>query len=198
QGIQAQTIAHTYKALEQNLVVIPVLNKIDRPEAQVEKVRADLASFLKIDESEVLSISAKTGQNCEALLKTVIDKIPAPKSAGADSTVTQALIFDSYYDLHKGVIAFVRVFSGKIENGSITNLGNIPIKTQVYCIESRPGNGGVFIKSAGNSATVSRIVGEEVFVLMPSKKEKKLLIRRWRSWIGERTFWRKKRKKLKQ
>nr|AJS11698.1 50S ribosomal protein L2P [uncultured archaeon] len=64
-------------------------------------------------------------------------------------------------------------FSGKIENGSITNLGNIPIKTQVYCIESRPGNGGVFIKSAGNSATVSRIVGEEVFVLMPSKKEKK-------------------------
>ena len=117
QGIQAQTIAHTYKALEQNLVVIPVLNKIDRPEAQVEKVRADLASFLKIDESEVLSISAKTGQNCEALLKAVIEKIPAPKSAEVDSTVTQALIFDSYYDPHRGVIAFVRVFGGSLQKG---------------------------------------------------------------------------------
>src|SRR3989339_230550 len=117
QGIQAQTIAHTYKALEQNLVVIPVLNKIDRSEAQVEKVRADLASFLKIDESEVLSISAKTGQNCEALLKAVIEKIPAPKSAEVDSTVTQALIFDSYYDPHRGVIAFVRVFGGSLQKG---------------------------------------------------------------------------------
>ena len=122
QGIQAQTIAHTYKALEQGLTIIPVINKIDRPEAQVAKVRADLAKFLQINESEILEISAKTGQNCEAVLKAVIEKIPSPNGTGVLPVGTsqstpgvRALIFDSYYDTHRGVIAFVRVFSGRLE-----------------------------------------------------------------------------------
>ncbi len=120
QGIQAQTIAHTYKALEQNLTVIPVLNKIDRPEAQVDKVKTDLASFLNIDESQVLTISAKTGQNCEALLEAVINRIPAPMVS--PTNITQALIFDSYYDSHRGVIAFIRVFNGEFVRGQSLRL----------------------------------------------------------------------------
>jgi GTP-binding protein LepA len=103
QGIQAQTIAHTYKALEQGLTIMPVINKIDRPEAQTEKVRADLAKFLKIEEGEILAISAKTGQNCEQVLEAVIQKIPSPKNnrvlpattAHITPGVIQGLIFDS-------------------------------------------------------------------------------------------------------
>ena len=131
QGIQAQTIAHTYKALEQGLTIIPVINKIDRPEAQVEKIKADLAKFLQINENEILQISAKTGQNCENILKAVIEKISSPNGnevlavESAQSTPqlrdtslgaagVRALIFDSYYDPHRGVIAFVRVFAGQL------------------------------------------------------------------------------------
>jgi len=130
QGIQAQTIAHTYKALEQGLTIIPVINKIDRPEAQTEKVRADLAKFLKIEEGEILAISAKTGQNCEQVLEAVIQKIPSPKNnrvlpattAHITPGVIQGLIFDSYYDAHRGVIAFVRIFSGELWAGQSLKL----------------------------------------------------------------------------
>jgi GTP-binding protein LepA len=108
---------------------VPVLNKIDRPEAQVEKVKADLATFLGISEDEVLSISAKTGENCEAVLEAVISKIPHPKKNYTVSTApsaritpgvmfAQGLIFDSYYDSHRGVIAFVRSFFGSFAKGS--------------------------------------------------------------------------------
>lgn len=114
QGVQAQTIAHAYKALEQGLTIIPVLNKIDRPEARVEAVTQDLAQFLQVEKTEILSVSAKTGQNCEQLLQTIIAKIPAPVLPEASDNLTQALIFDSYYDPHRGVIAFVRVFSGNL------------------------------------------------------------------------------------
>ncbi len=115
QGIQAQTIAHAYKALEMNLKIIPVINKIDRPEAEVEKCVAELSDFLGVAEKEVYKISAKTGAGVEELLRGVIEKIPGPLIN--PDTNTKALIFDSYYDPHKGVIAFVRVFDNKIEKG---------------------------------------------------------------------------------
>ena len=125
QGIQAQTIAHTYKALEQNLKIIPVLNKIDRPEAQVGKVRTELASFLGIEESDVLLISAKTGEGCTELLNRVIELIPEPKQPTEiqiKENSPSALIFDSYFDQHKGVIAFVRVFNKDIGKGDMLRL----------------------------------------------------------------------------
>ena len=111
QGIQAQTIAHAYKALEQNLVIIPVVNKIDMPNAQIQQTKDDICRFLGITDEEIFEISAKTGQGVEVLLHKVIHTVPPPTSSTSD---LRALIFDSYYDPYQGVIAFVRVFDGNI------------------------------------------------------------------------------------
>ena len=115
-GIQAQTISNAYKAIEKNLVIIPVVNKIDLQHAEVEKTKQQIVDFLGIDSSTILEISAKTGQNVEILLDEVCKKIPAPYVSSSSST--QALIFDSYYDTHRGVIAFVRVFKGDVRKGA--------------------------------------------------------------------------------
>jgi GTP-binding protein LepA len=113
QGIQAQTISNAYKALEKNLTIIPVVNKIDMPHAQTEQTVTALADFLGIQPEEVFRVSAKTGLGAKDLLITVTEKIPPPEYI--DSEPFQALVFDSYFDQHKGVIAFVRVFAGEVE-----------------------------------------------------------------------------------
>lgn len=119
QGIQAQTIANAYKAIEKNLVIIPAVNKIDMPAADFDKVRQEMVDFLGINPETVFAISAKTGQNVPELLDAVVDLIPPPKSLEQDHSVglLQGLIFDSYYDQHKGVIAFTRVFHGQFKAG---------------------------------------------------------------------------------
>ena len=124
QGIQAQTIANAYKASEKNLVIIPAVNKIDLPNADVEGTKKQLIDFLGIDPStssgQVFIISAKTGENVEKLLQAVVEKIPPPSlnpQGSWNPEGVQALIFDSYYDSHRGVIAFVRVFSGSVRKG---------------------------------------------------------------------------------
>jgi len=125
QGVQAQTIANAYKAIEKNLVIIPVVNKVDMANAQVEKTKKQLKAFLGIKEEEIFEVSAKTGLNVEKLLRTVVEKIPAPRVTRNAQRETlhvtrdalRALIFDSYYDSHKGVIAFIRVISGSIKKG---------------------------------------------------------------------------------
>lgn len=109
QGIQAQTIANAYKAIEKNLVIIPVINKIDLPSAETEKCKQQLVDFLGINPEDIMGISAKTGENVHPLLDKIVELIPSP---AVSTEGQQALIFDSYYDQHKGVIAFVRVFSG--------------------------------------------------------------------------------------
>lgn len=116
QGIQAQTIANTYKALEKNLVIIPVVNKIDLPSAQVERTKKQMAEFLGVKKEGIIEISAKTGWGVDLLLRKVIEKIPSPKKITSSDSLS-ALIFDSYYDPHRGVIAFLRLFSGSIEKG---------------------------------------------------------------------------------
>lgn len=121
QGIQAQTIAHTYKALEQNLTIIPVMNKIDMPAADVEKTRREIVEFLGCREDEIFQISAKTGLNVEKLLDAVIEKIPSPK-INLETDATKALIFDSYYDQYRGVIAFIRVVDGELRAGKKVKL----------------------------------------------------------------------------
>ncbi|MEK7061892.1 MAG: translation elongation factor 4 [Patescibacteria group bacterium] len=115
QGIQAQTLANLELAKKQNLIIIPVINKIDLPQAKIEEVVEELVNLLKIDESEILKISAKTGENIEQVLKAVIERIPAPKKENLEKPF-RALIFDSDYDAFKGIIAFIRVVDGEIEN----------------------------------------------------------------------------------
>lgn len=118
QGVQAQTIANAYKAIEKNLTIIPAVNKVDMANAEVQKTKKQLKDFLGIDESEIFEISAKTGQNVQPLLDSVVEKIPPPppNALQGDNTL-RALIFDSYYDLHKGVIAFIRIINGALVKG---------------------------------------------------------------------------------
>jgi len=125
QGIQAQTLANVYLAMEQDLTIIPVLNKVDLPAADVPRVSKQVINLLGCDESEIIHISAKTGQNVDQVLEAIVEQIPAPTSplavehpdiAPADMP-TRALIFDSYYDDYRGVILYVRVVDGQIKKG---------------------------------------------------------------------------------
>lgn len=119
QGIQAQTLANVYLALAADLVIIPVLNKIDLPAADVERVGSEIVALLGCKKEDILHISAKTGQGVEAVLERVIRDIPPP--AGGEADATRALIFDSYYDDYRGVILYVRITDGSIKkNDPIT------------------------------------------------------------------------------
>jgi len=116
QGIQAQTLANVYLAMAAELTIIPVLNKIDLPASDVETVSAEVMSLLGCKKEDILLISAKTGEGVGAVLESVVEKVPAPKSSNASET--RALIFDSYYDDYRGVVLYVRVFDGHIDKGS--------------------------------------------------------------------------------
>ena len=192
QGVQAQTIANAYKAIDKNLVIIPVVNKIDMPGAEIEKTKKQLGEFLGISASEIYQVSAKTGENVEELLRVVIEKVPPPKNPNDQVPISneilssnnqtskqiensgstqefltplepprsrevqslpagrqvakkfvsssgygyvkqnskqseipaRSLIFDSYYDQHRGVIAFVRVFDGEVKKGMRVKLAH--------------------------------------------------------------------------
>jgi len=129
QGIQAQTVANAYKALEKNLVIIPAINKIDLPQAQIEKTKKELIDFLGVKDKDIFLVSAKTGQGVEELLYAVIEKIPSPSEVLSSNELRNennlsALVFDSYFDQHRGVIVFVRVFFGKIKKGQKVFLVN--------------------------------------------------------------------------
>ncbi len=115
QGIQAQTLANVYLAMNVDLKIIPVLNKIDLPAADVERVSAEIINLLGCDESEILKISAKTGMGVTEVLDAVIERIDAPK--GIETDPTRALIFDSYFDDYRGVILYTRVVDGSIKKG---------------------------------------------------------------------------------
>ena len=115
QGIQAQTLANVYLAMEQDLTIIPVLNKVDLPAADVPRVSKQVINLLGCDESEIIHISAKTGQNVDQVLEAIVERIPAP--IGQPDDPTRALIFDSYYDDYRGVILYVRVVDGRIKKG---------------------------------------------------------------------------------
>jgi len=116
QGVQAQTISTVYQALDQNIVIIPVINKIDSPLAETEKVTQEVTEILGFDENEIMKVSAKQGTGVSDLLQTIAKKIPSPKSHD-DSNQLKALIFDSKYDSYKGAIAYVKILSGSINKG---------------------------------------------------------------------------------
>lgn len=115
QGIQAQTLANVYLALAADLTIIPVLNKIDLPAADVPRVSAEIINLLGCDESDILQISAKTGLGVEKVLDAVVEKVTPP--SGDPAAPTRALIFDSYYDDYRGVILYTRVVDGSIKKG---------------------------------------------------------------------------------
>ena len=134
QGIEAQTIANLYLALENNLKIIPVINKIDLPNADPDKVKKELHDVLGFEEDEIILTSAKTGVGIKELIEAVVERIPAP--TGNINSKLQALVFDSYYDSYKGVVALVKVVNGTLKVGSnikmmqtnkiydVTELGN--------------------------------------------------------------------------
>ena len=135
QGIQAQTLANVYLAIEQNLTIIPVINKVDLPAADVERVSSEIINLLGCDPSEIIPVSAKTGLNVEKVLERIIEYAPAPNKSSVDTSLTdhevapnstpetRALIFDSYFDDYRGVVLYVRIVDGSIaKNAAIEML----------------------------------------------------------------------------
>lgn len=126
QGIQAQTLANVYLALEQDLTIIPVINKIDLPASDVPRVSAEIINLLGCSEDEIIKVSAKTGEHVDEVLDAIINRIPAPRhSAGEtkeaaekNSDSMRALIFDSYFDDYRGVILYIRMFSGTLSKNA--------------------------------------------------------------------------------
>ncbi len=138
QGIQAQTLANVYLAIEQNLTIIPVINKVDLPAADVERVSNEIINLLGCDPSEIIPVSAKTGLNVEKVLDRIIEFAPAPNKSSVDTSLknsatlpasnsatlpnstpeTRALIFDSYFDDYRGVVLYVRIVDGSINKNA--------------------------------------------------------------------------------
>jgi GTP-binding protein LepA len=120
QGVQAQSLANVHLALERNLTIIPVINKIDLPTADVEGVREQIEEILGISASDAISCSAKTGVGIEEILERIVDKIPPPNVS--EEETLRALVFDSHYDTFRGVMVYVRVLEGEITKGSLIRM----------------------------------------------------------------------------
>ena len=116
QGIEAQTVANLYLAMEHNLVIIPVINKVDLANAEIEKVKHEISDILGLEKSDILLASAKLGVGIEEILEAVVKRIPAPK--GDESNALQALVFDSKFDAYKGVIILLRLMNGVLKKGT--------------------------------------------------------------------------------
>lgn len=139
-GIQAQTLANLAEAQKQNLKILPVLNKIDRPEAKIEETKTELANLLKIPKEEIFMISAREGTNVKELLEAVIEKVPSPK--GDTEKPLKMLIFDSKFDPFKGVAAFLKVVDGRVK-----------INDKIYLMQS---------KTAGDAKEVGYFVPKQL------------------------------------
>ncbi len=121
-GIRSQTLANLYLALEQNLKIIPVINKIDLPNANIDVVKHQIMNLLNCDEEEIILISAKNGTNVDKLIHSIIKNVPAPK---AQSNDFKALIFDTYYDTFRGTVLLIRVFQGEVRRGQKVKIYNL-------------------------------------------------------------------------
>ena len=145
QGIQAQTLANVYLAIEQNLTIIPVINKVDLPAADVERVSSEIINLLGCDPSEIIPVSAKTGLNVEKVLDRIIEFAPAPNKSSVDASLsnrevaptstpeTRALIFDSYFDDYRGVVLYVRIVDGSISKNAAIEM--LATKTSGIALE---------------------------------------------------------------
>ena len=156
QGVEAQTVSNTYLALENDLTIIPVINKVDLPSARVDVVKEQLMELIGCEKSEIISVSAKTGKGLENIFDAIIQKIPAPKDRS--NNPLRAMIFDSVHDNYKGAIPYIRVFDGVIKPGDkakffahnreydITEVGHFVLK-QMPSKELKAGDVGYFLAS---------------------------------------------------
>ncbi len=163
QGVQAQTLANLYLAQKQGLKVIPVINKIDLPNAKVKEVEEEIFNLLVAAPEEIIKISAKTGEGVEKVLEAIIEKVPAPR----DEESFRALIFDSVFDPYKGVIAYVRVFGGSIEAGDRIQLFAAKEKSEVIEV-------GYFSPKFRKNTTLS--VGEIGYIATGIKSPQKIKV----------------------
>src|SRR5438477_233322 len=115
QGVEAQTLANVYQAIDANLEIVPVLNKVDLPAAEPDRVRQQIEDVIGLDASEAIAISAKTGLNIDAVLEAVVHRLPPPR--GEADAPLKALLVDSWYDAYLGVVVLVRVVDGEIKKG---------------------------------------------------------------------------------
>ncbi len=129
QGVQAQTIANMFLALEHNLTIIPVLNKIDLPQSEPERRMAEIEHVFGIPREEVIMVSAKDGTNVDALLDAVIERIPAPEKT--EATEMKALIFDSVFDTYRGVVIYVKVMQGEMKRGDMVYMLHNGMKLEI-------------------------------------------------------------------
>jgi GTP-binding protein LepA len=141
QGIEAQTLANLYSALEADLEVIPVINKIDLPSAQPDEVAKEISSLLGTPVDEIPRISAKDGVNIDTVLEMIVQQMPAPQ--GDEDAPLRAMIFDSHYDPYKGVVAYVRVMEGRISSTDILHLMATgfdlkPVEIGIFAPDLRP------------------------------------------------------------
>jgi len=141
QGIEAQTLANLYQALEADLTIVPVINKIDLPSARPDEVAEDVGSLLGVDPDDVLRVSAKEGVNIEQILEEIVKRVPPPKDV--DNKPVRALIFDAHYDSYKGVIAYVRIMEGKIKSTDVlrmlaTKLDLRPVEIGIFVPKMQP------------------------------------------------------------
>ena len=139
QGVEAQTLANVYMALENDLEIIPVINKIDLPSADPERVKKEIEDVIGLDTSNAIECSAKTGQGIDEILEAIVTDIPAPE--GDAAAPLRALIFDSYFDSYKGVIAHIRVKEGRIKKGQRLKMmatGKVFEVTDVGCFRPQP------------------------------------------------------------
>lgn len=177
QGVEAQTLANVYLAIEQNLEIIPVINKIDLPSADVERVRQEIEEVLGIDASLAIPVSAKTGVGIENVLEAVVELIPPPKDT-SDSPL-RALVFDSAYDSYLGTVCLFKIMDGKIKNGDkirfmasgkeydVVELGYLT-PTRVPCESLNCGDVGYF---AGSIKEITRFVGDTITNICNPAKE---------------------------
>ena len=163
QGVQAQTLANVHLALERDLEIIPVINKVDLPTADIEGVKKQIEEVIGIDASRAICCSAKTGLGIEAIPERIIEEIPPPRML-ADSLL-RALVFDSHYDTYRGVMVYVRVISGEMRKGDqiammATGKGVEILETGIFCPQQKPVDGirsgevGYLISNIKNSADV--------------------------------------------
>ena len=141
QGIEAQTLANLYSALEADLEIIPIINKIDLPSARPDEVAQDISTLIGTPADEVIRISAKEGTNIEAVLEVIVKEVPPPK--GDENGPLRALIFDSHYDSYKGVVAYVRLMDGEIEHTDSLHLMASgfdvkPVEIGIFAPDLRP------------------------------------------------------------
>ena len=170
QGVEAQTLANVYLALDNNLEIVPVINKVDLPNANSDMVIDEIENVIGIEAQEAPRISAKTGLNVEQVLDQIIDKIPAP--SGNPDAPTKALIFDSYYDNYKGAVAFIRIKDGSIKVGDeilfmatgktyiVSEVGYFGVGTYVPTKELQTGEVGYVAASIKNVADIN--VGDTI------------------------------------